>query len=89
MIPDRKFVTNPTLQKMTHSIIPNLGPEIFDNTLFIFICFVNLQGYSTNNKTAATLRIHRTPPRAVPDSSYLSACVYGVLSRGRGGGVPI
>ena len=42
MIPDQKFVTNPTLQKMTHSIIPNLGPEIFDNTLFIIILFFKL-----------------------------------------------
>jgi hypothetical protein len=39
MIPDQKIVTNPTLQKMTHSIISNLGPEIFDNTLFIIILF--------------------------------------------------
>ena len=56
MIPDQKFVTNPTLQKMTHSIITNLGPEIFDNTLFIIILFLNLQGYSTNNKTMLLLK---------------------------------
>ena len=42
MIPDRTFVTNPTLQKMKHSIISNLGPEIFDNTLFIIILFLKL-----------------------------------------------